>query len=427
MKSTLLTLFLVLSVCIANGQSGGERCFKHNTAPPANSYHYWPPDTEVHIYFDRTVFTAEERKMLLEAIGAWSEVAGKYGTGVKFTYAGEADGIISCTNCVIVTRRDVYKNTGSYYAYFYPLKLDSNRLLISARVDLDFATKNGAALQAMMAHELGHTMGLADCYTCKKKETIMNAFPGINRNNGLLAPSQCDIEVVKEIYESRRATLSVSEQTLSPKPCQVGKEAPNVGFWMWAPGSTVKVYVLSGDFDSSEVASLLKPVQSWNAVVGATGSRVRFDYAGSTAAPVYCENCLTIMRGPVFDKVKRHATELRAYSARNDQILTWAHIVVDPQLTNPKAITYAVAHELGHTFGLLDCYGCKSRSTVMSQFKFLNQEKDLEGPGSCDIAQVRAAYKEVVVRVRPAPVRTEIADEGEEPEDDDTPVIVRKP
>jgi hypothetical protein len=63
----------------------------------------------------------------------------------------------------------------------------------------------------------------------------------------------------------------------------------------------------------------------------------------------------------------------------------------------------------------------------MSQFKFLNQEKDLEGPGSCDIAQVSAAYKEVVLRVRPAPVRTEIADEGEEPEDDDTPIIVRKP
>lgn len=222
-------------------------------------------------------------------------------------------------------------------------------------------------------------------------------------------------------------TLSIAAQTPSVKPCKVGKDAPGFGFWTWAPGSTIKIYILASDFDSSELPYLLKPVQNWNAVVEATGSRVTFDYAGSTAVPRYCENCLTIMRGPVFDRVKRHATELRAYSARDNQIMTWAHIVIDPLLTNPKAITNAVAHELGHNFGLVDCYGCEHKSTVMNQFDSLNQPNDMERPTPCDIAQVKAAYKKLAVHIRPARMKDEIVDEGEEPVDDDTPIVIRKP
>lgn len=208
--------------------------------------------------------------------------------------------------------------------------------------------------------------------------------------------------------------------------CKVGKDAPAFGFWTWAPKSTVKVYVLSSDFAAGELPYLQKPFDTWNDVAGETGSGVKFENAGSTSRPLYCENCLTVMRGKVFDKAKRHATELRTYSARADQIMTWAHIVIDPVLTNPKAITNAIAHELGHNFGLVDCYSCKDKSTVMNQFKEINVPNEMEGPTKCDIAQVRAAFKELLVRVRPAP-KVEVVDEGEEPEDDDTPVVIRKP
>ena len=56
-----------------------------------------------------------------------------------------------------------------------------------------------------MAHELGHGMGLWDCRNCKKKRTIMNAFPGINKDNGLIEPSLCDLEVVRQVYQRRLA------------------------------------------------------------------------------------------------------------------------------------------------------------------------------------------------------------------------------
>jgi hypothetical protein len=132
------------------------------------------------------------------------------------------------------------------------------------------------------------------------------------------------------------------------------------------------------------------------------------------------------MRGRVFDKTTRHATELRAYSAKGNQIITFASIIVDPVLTNPKALLNALVHELGHNLGLLDCYTCKRKSTVMNQFEAVNVSNDMEKPTSCDIAQVREAYKELKMLVRASPSGRESmpVDEGEEPVDDDTPIVI---
>ena len=212
------------------------------------------------------------------------------------------------------------------------------------------------------------------------------------------------------------------------KRCDVGVQAPPVGFWTWPSGSKVKVYVIESDFQPAEVAFLLTPLANWNAVSDATGSRVKFEYAGITASPRYCENCLTIERGIVFDKQKRHLTELRAYSVRGDRMLSWASIVIDPALTNPRALTDAVAHELGHNLGLLDCYSCKAKATVMNQFGLINVPKEMPGPTACDVAQVKLAYKQLALQASRAPISKNTSrDEGEEPVDDETPIVVPKP
>lgn len=212
------------------------------------------------------------------------------------------------------------------------------------------------------------------------------------------------------------------------KRCVVGVQAPPVGFWTWPTGSQVKVYVVESDFQTGEVSFLLTPLASWNAVSEMTGSRVKFEYAGTAPSPRYCENCLTIERGAVFDKHYRHLTELRAYSAHGDRMLSWASIVIDPALTNPKALTDAVAHELGHNFGLFDCYSCKAKTTVMNQFGPINVANEMPGPTACDVAQVKATYKQLTLQANRALIPKKIAgDEGEEPVDDDTPVVLPKP
>lgn len=211
---------------------------------------------------------------------------------------------------------------------------------------------------------------------------------------------------------------------ISASPCNVGVRAAAFGFWTWAPKSRVKVYILAADFTNEEIPYLVMPLRNWDGVWESTGSGVRLEYLGTTSAPLSCQNCLTIMRKRVFNQKTRHGSEFEAHSQQHNQIVTYAAILIDPALTNPKAITNAMAHELGHGFGLLDCYVCKDRSTVMNKLKSMNASNDMEGPTFCDIAQVRAAYQELRIRVGPEPAEmSSPVDDGEEPVEDDTPLV----
>jgi hypothetical protein len=201
MKPAFVAIFVLATFTSAAAQEA--TCVTNHNAPPANSY-YWPPDANVRVFFMRGMFTLEQREMLFAAMNTWTEAAAEAGAGVRFSYAGETNELSQCNPCLTVTRRDVNKQDRKHYAFFNPLKQDENGLLLSAWIDFDFATTKPQALLGFMAHELGHGMGLWDCTTCKKQKTIMNAFPGINSANGLTAPSQCDVEVVRNVYQLHR-------------------------------------------------------------------------------------------------------------------------------------------------------------------------------------------------------------------------------
>jgi hypothetical protein len=198
--------FLILSLltpAAVRAQDTADVCKTNRNAPPVSSYS-WPPEAAVKVYFTKNAFTPEQQKALLGTMTTWTQASNKVGAGVTFSYAGETDSVISCQRCLTITRREVYKNDHKHYALFSPLSLDNVGLLRSAWIELDVATTSPRALQGFMAHELGHGMGLWDCPTCKGKQTIMNGFPGVNRDNGLISPSNCDLEVVREVYMQQR-------------------------------------------------------------------------------------------------------------------------------------------------------------------------------------------------------------------------------
>ena len=208
MKLFLLPVLLML-LFPAAAISAPETCTANRNSPPASNW-YWAPDSEVKVHFVRGMFTPEQQRTLLSAMAFWTQAAQRVGAGVKFIYAGETGGVINCENCLTVTRRDVYKTDKKHYAFFYPLQQRADGQLLSAWIDLDFATTSPDALKGFMVHELAHGLGLWDCTTCHNKQTIMNAFPGINRNNGLLEASTCDLEVVRQVYERERRDAEVS-------------------------------------------------------------------------------------------------------------------------------------------------------------------------------------------------------------------------
>lgn len=204
MKASLLILvFIVMLPSAGNAQQAGQVCTTNRNAPPISAY-YWPPDTTVKVYFTRNFFTPEQRESLFQAMTVWTEAAQKVGADVRFVDAGDSDNLINCHGCLTIRRSAVYKRDRKHYAFFYPLSQDREGLLVSAWIDLDVATTSPKALQGFMAHELGHGMGLWDCTTCKKKQTIMNGFPGVNQDNGLISPSDCDLEVVRKVYQLHR-------------------------------------------------------------------------------------------------------------------------------------------------------------------------------------------------------------------------------
>ena len=203
MKLILLCFLLFVPGIEIAAQEQTGACVTHRNAPPANTY-YWRPDTNVKVFFERGMFTPEQRAALFAAMKTWSDAATVSGAGISFSYVGEVDWFARCENCLTITRREVHKNDPEYYAFFNPIRTDSDGLLLSARIDFDLATTKPQALQGFMAHELGHGMGLWDCKTCKKKKTIMSNFPGVNKDNGLIAPSACDREIVRQIYDLQR-------------------------------------------------------------------------------------------------------------------------------------------------------------------------------------------------------------------------------
>lgn len=59
-----------------------------------------------------------------------------------------------------------------------------------------------AALTQLMAHEIGHTMGLGECANCGDKASLMNtpASGGYNGTAGLTGPTSCDLAAVKQFF-----------------------------------------------------------------------------------------------------------------------------------------------------------------------------------------------------------------------------------
>src|SRR5712691_11576474 len=211
-----------------------------------------------------------------------------------------------------------------------------------------------------------------------------------------------------------------------PTPCVVGRTAAGIGFWTWPANSHVNIYLREPDFSEADVSAISVAVQNWDATFMENGSNVRFYFHGLTRETMTARGDLTIIRGAVYKKKLRHLALLEAHSLRNDQLIDYALIIVDAQVKDREVLTNVMAHELGHSLGLLDCYGCHGRSTAMGLLRSADESNGIEGPTACDKMAVLAAYQELKLHVRSAPsplaLNQSLMDEGEEPEDDDTPI-----
>jgi hypothetical protein len=186
-----------------------EVCTTNRNSPPVGAYH-WPADAEVKVYFSRNMFTPEQTAALLAAMKTWTTADQEIRSGVRFVYAGETESRMTCRSCLTVMRREVFAHDKHHYAFFNPMKMDEGRLLVTAWIDLDVGITEPRALEGFVAHELGHGLGLWDCPSCKKKQSLMNSFPGLNQNNGRVGPSSCDVATTRSVYQEERQIAAVA-------------------------------------------------------------------------------------------------------------------------------------------------------------------------------------------------------------------------
>ncbi len=224
--------------------------------------------------------------------------------------------------------------------------------------------------------------------------------------------------IVAALYLNR-ASADVGK---SISPCVAGHTSAATGFWKWPANSHVNIYLREPDFSQDYSSAVKVAVENWNAAAVEDGSNVYFDFHGLTVDTKTAQGDLTIIRGDVYDK-KRHLAFLQAHSLLSNQLIDYALVIVDLKIKNPEVLTNVMAHELGHSLGLMDCYECRSKSTAMGLLKTASESNGIEGPTACDKVAVLTAYRELALQVRPATANQSLVEEVGEAEADEPPVI----
>lgn len=187
-----------------------KQCRPGKTSPQSLSWR-WRPGTFVKVYYLKRNFTGAEADALSLAVNNWNDALKEIDTRVQFLVGGESETVFKEGTSITVMR-----GVPSVKARVGEIKLHS---VSNGRVHLVLVIRPEVtdlnALTSLMTHELGHTMGLADCYECHRGTTAMAAFRGNNKGNDVYKPSECDRYVVAAGYKgkvSEQARLASIEQ-----------------------------------------------------------------------------------------------------------------------------------------------------------------------------------------------------------------------
>lgn len=171
----------------------------------------WKPATRVRIYYLKNNFSAAETAVFSRAVNNWNKALKEIDSRIVFTIEGERESVIE-DNASITVMRGIPKGKDRVgQLRFYSMSngvMRATMILSPSVTDLD-------ALTSLMIHEIGHSLGLADCYECKRGTTAMSAFKGENKGNDVYEPSECDKYVVAAGFageSSEQARMFSSEQ-----------------------------------------------------------------------------------------------------------------------------------------------------------------------------------------------------------------------
>lgn len=184
-----------------------RQCQPGKTSPEGMSWRL-SANKPVRVYYLKDNFNRGEAEALMRGVNNWNRALAEIDSPVTFINSGERESVVRDELTITVTRGvpKSKERVGEIKFYTKPNGSVRMTVIISPTVtDLN-------ALTSLITHEIGHAVGLADCYGCKRGTTAMSAFKGKNKGNDVYEPSACDKYVVASGYASagNRQTLTAS-------------------------------------------------------------------------------------------------------------------------------------------------------------------------------------------------------------------------
>jgi hypothetical protein len=186
-----------------------KQCQQGKTSPESMGWRL-SANRPVRVYFLKDNFSQTEKDALSRAVSNWNRALEEIDSPVIFVQGGERESIVRDELTITVTRGVPKSKERVGEIKFYTKPNGSVRMTVI----IDKAVTDLNALTSLMTHELGHAMGLADCYECRRGTTAMSAFKGKNKGNDVYEPSACDKYVVANGY----AAAAGSEQARAAVP-----------------------------------------------------------------------------------------------------------------------------------------------------------------------------------------------------------------
>ena len=156
----------------------------------------WKPNAQVRVYYLKNDFSAEERAALSRAVNNWNGALREINAHIVFTIGGERASVAEDDSSLTVVRGFPKGRERVGEVKLYSLSNGVNHVTVVISPTITSLT----ALTSLMTHEIGHSLGLADCYECRRGTTAMAAFKDKDKGNEVYEPSECDKYVVAAGY-----------------------------------------------------------------------------------------------------------------------------------------------------------------------------------------------------------------------------------
>ncbi len=173
-----------------------KQCQVGKTSPRALGWR-WKPGTHVNVYYLKNNFSGPEREALTQAVNNWNDALREIDAHVLFVINGESESVAKADEASIMVIRGVPREQERLGEIRFSSVSSGAVHLVAVMGPL---ITDPRALQSLMTHEVGHSLGLADCYECRRATTAMAAFKDVNKGNDVYAPSGCDKYIVAAGY-----------------------------------------------------------------------------------------------------------------------------------------------------------------------------------------------------------------------------------